>query len=369
MSFDYQGSKAVLQGITPQIQSCQEISSHELTMLEHQDQLWFYWHCNQLIPIRLCTLDHLKYNNLWINFKAFFNLPLGYHQREHTIPLIPRAYPFRLRPYGYNSAQKNEIESQVQQLLANGWIQESQSPFASLVLLVKKKTRDWRLCVDYRKLNALTVKNKFPLPVIDEMLDDLVGAKWFTTLDMSSGFHQILVVETDVAKTAFQTHNGQYEYKVMPYGFIGGSATFQYEMNTLLAPMLRKCGIVFIDDILIYSKTWAEHLQHIKEVFTLLLQHQFKVKLSKCSFAKKELAYLGHVISAKGVAIDPGKVDIIKHWPVPWNAKEVRSFLGMAGITESLCKVLGLSADHLLVFLRRGLYLSGHKNSNSLSRL
>jgi hypothetical protein len=213
------------------------------------------------------------------------------------------------------------------------------------------------------------VKNKFPLPVIDEMLDDLVGAKWFTTLDMSSGFHQILVVETDVAKTAFQTHNGQYEYKVMPYGFIGGSATFQYEMNTLLAPMLRKCGIVFIDDILIYSKTWAEHLQHIKEVFTLLLQHQFKVKLSKCSFAKKELAYLGHVISAKGVAIDPGKVDIIKHWPVPWNAKEVRSFLGMAGITESLCKVLGLSADHLLVFLRRGLYLSGHKNSNSLSRL
>ena len=136
-------------------------------------------------------------------------------------------------------------------------------PYASPVLLVKKKTGDWRLCVDYRKLNALTVKNKFPLPVIDELLDELVGAQWFTTLDMSSSFYQILVADEDIAKTAFQTHNGHYEYKVMPYGVTGGLATFQHEMNTVLASILRKFVLVFIDDILIYSKTWAEHLHHI----------------------------------------------------------------------------------------------------------
>jgi len=144
-----------------------------------------------------------------------------------------------MRPYRYNSSQKDEIEQQIQQLLANGWIQESQRPYASPILLVKKKTGDWRLCVDYRKLNALTVKNKFPLPVIDELLDELVGAQWFTTLDMPSGFHQILVAEEDIAKTVFQTHSGHYEYKVMPYGVTGGPSTFQHVMNTVLAPILR----------------------------------------------------------------------------------------------------------------------------------
>ena len=117
--------------------------------------------------------------------------------------------------------------------------------------------------MDYRKLNALTVKNKFPLPVIDELLDELVGAQWFTTLDMSSSFYQILVADEDIAKTAFQTHNGHYEYKVMPYGVTGGLATFQHEMNTVLASILRKFVLVFIDDILIYSKTWEEHLHHM----------------------------------------------------------------------------------------------------------
>lgn len=198
------------------------------------------------------------------------------------------------------------------------------------------------------------MKNKFPLPVIDEMLDDLVGAKWFTTLDMSSGFHQILVAEADIAKTTFQTHNGHYEYKVMPYGVIGGPTTFQYEMNTVLAPVLRKCVVVFIDDILIYSKSWVEHLQHIKEVFTLLLKHQFKVKLSKCSFAKKELAYLGHVISAKGIATDPRKVAIIKNWHVPSNAKEVRGFLGMASYDRKFVQGFGTLSRPLTNLLKKG---------------
>lgn len=140
-------------------------------------------------------------------------------------------------------------------------------------------------------------------------------------------FHQILLAKEDIPKTAFQTHNGHYEYSVMPYGVTGGPATFQHEMNTVLAPVLRKSTVVFIDDILIYSKTWDEHLIHIQQVFTLLQKHQFKLKLSKCSFAKQELSYLGHVISRQGVATDPSKVSIIQDWPTPTNVKEVRSFL------------------------------------------
>lgn len=143
---------------------------------------------------------------------------------EHTNPLLLGSHPFRLRPYRYNAAQKDEIESQVKKLLENGWIRESNSPYASPALLVKKKTGNWRLYVDYRRLNAMTIKNKYPLPVIDELLDELVGAQWFTTLDLSSGFHQILMAEQDIDKTAFQTHHGHYEYTAMHYGVTSGPA-------------------------------------------------------------------------------------------------------------------------------------------------
>lgn len=155
-------------------------------------------------------------------------------------------------------------------MLDKGWIQTSTSPYSSPVLLVRKKTGDWRLCVDFRRLNALTIKNKYPLPIIEELLEELQGATWFTTLDLCSGFHQIRMTEGDEYKTTFQRHSGHYEYRVMPYGVTGGPATFQGIMNVLLEPLLRKCAVVFIDDILIYSKSWEEHLQHITEVLTLL---------------------------------------------------------------------------------------------------
>lgn len=155
-------------------------------------------------------------------------------------------------------------------MLDKGWIQTSTSPYSSPVLLVRKKTGDWRLCVDFRRLNALTIKNKYPLSIIEELLEELQGATWFTTLDLCSGFHQIRMTEGDEYKTTFQRHSGHYEYRVMPYGVTGGPATFQGIMNVLLEPLLRKCAVVFIDDILIYSKSWEEHLQHITEVLTLL---------------------------------------------------------------------------------------------------
>jgi hypothetical protein len=152
-------------------------------------------------------------------------------------------------------------------------IRESTSPFASPVLLVKKKTGDWRMCVDYRKLNALIIQNKYPLPMIDEILDELTGAQWFTSLDMTAGYHQILMNEDDQFKTAFQTHNGHFEYTVMPYGVTGGPTTFQQTMNYILAPLLRKGVVVFIDDILIYNNTWSDHLAILQQVFDLFTEH------------------------------------------------------------------------------------------------
>jgi len=212
----------------------------------------------------------------------------------------------------------------------------------------------------------MTVKNKYPLPIIDELLDELVGAQWFTTLDLSSGFHQILMAAQDIDKTAFQTHNGHYEYKVMPYGVTGGPATFQHVMNSVLASVLRKFVVVFIDDVLIYSKTWQDHLNHIKQVFQLLQHHQFKVKLSKCSFAKTELAYLGHIISAKGVATDPSKIATVRDWPTPSSVKEVRSFLGLAGYYRKYVQGFGAICKPLTNLLKKGeifLWTSEHQSS------
>lgn len=203
-------------------------------------------------------------------------------------------------------------------------------------------------------MNAHTVKNKFPLPIIEELFEELLGAKWFTTLDLRSSFHQILVQLEDQYKTSFQTHFGHFEYRVMPYGLTGAPATFQAITNHILAPLLRKCVVVFIDDILIYNKTYEEHLQHVKRVFELLEEHQFKVRLSRCSFAKQQLNYLGHVLSAEGIATDPSKIAIVQKWPTPSSVKELRSFLGMAGYYKRFVKDFGLLAKPLTTLLKKG---------------
>jgi hypothetical protein len=233
----------------------------EVIKLQQTDQLWGIFEVFQLEPHHISSSCPEDISKLIEQYHQLFEKPSGLpppRHIKHSIPLIVGAQPFRLRPYRYNPAQKDEIEKQVQELLDNGLIRESTSPFASPVLLVKKKTGDWRMCVDYRKLNALTIQNKYPLPVIDEILDELTGAQWFTSLDMTAGYHQILMNEDDQFKIAFQTHNRHFEYTIMTYGVTGGPATFQQPMNYILAPLLRKGVVVFIDDILIYSNTWSD---------------------------------------------------------------------------------------------------------------
>jgi hypothetical protein len=206
---------------------------------------------------------------------------------DHSIPLIEGAAPFSSRPYRFAPALKDEIEKQISDMLKNGIIQPSSSPFSSSVLLVKKKDNSWRFCVDYRQLNAITVKGKYPVPVIDEFLNELSHASWFTSLDLRAGFHQIRLKPGEEYKTAFQTHCGQFEFRVMAFGLTGALGTFQFAMNSTLAPFLRKFVLVFFDDILIYSSSFVEHVSHIRMVLTLLQRDQWKIKLSKCSFAQR----------------------------------------------------------------------------------
>lgn len=357
LAFQQDQQRVILQGQLSDNYSIEPVSASQLHHLDTLDELWCTLTLRQSTEPTQADPLPKKIEQLITRFASLFDPPNGLppnRSHYHTIPLVQGATPFRIRPYRYNPAQKDEIERQVADLLSKGMIQPSCSPYASPIILARKKTGDWRLCIDYRHLNSLTIKNKYPLPVMDELLDELQGAVWFTSLDLSSGYHQIPMDPKDIPKTAFQTHNGHFEYKVMPYGVTGGPTTFQLTMNSVLAPLLSKCVVVFIDDILIFSKNWDDHLLHIRTVFSILDQNQFKVNLSKCSFAQQKLHYLGHVISHEGVATDPTKVIAIKSWPTPRNAKDIRSFLGLAGYYRKFIKNFGIISRPLTNLLKKG---------------
>lgn len=203
-------------------------------------------------------------------------------------------------------------------------------------------------------LNALTIKSKFPIPVIDELLDALSNASWFSVLDLQVGFNQTRLAPGEEHKTAFQTHWGHFEFSVMSFWLTGALDTFQGAMNTTLYPLLGKCVIVFFDDILVFSSSFDEHLSHLRQVLELLARVQWQVKLSKCRFAQQSIAYLGHVISAAGVAIDPEKVQSIRDWLVPQDVKQLRSFLGLVGYYRKFVRHFTFLARRMTDVLKKG---------------
>jgi hypothetical protein len=250
-------------------------------------------------------------------------------------------------PYRYSPEQKDEIERQVTKMLEARIVVPSLSPFASSVLLVKKKDNSWRFCVNYRKLNSLSIKNKFPLPVIDEFLDEIAGAKFFSTIDLASGFHQIRMVPEDEAKTAFKTHHGHFQFRVMSFSLTNAPATFQYLMNAIFGKYMRRFVLVFMDDILVFSKPLEEHIGHLQIVFQTLLEHKLYIKFSKCTFAQQQMSYLGHIISQHGVSTDPNKTVPMVNWPTPLNFTELRGFHGLTGYYRKFVRNYGSMARPL----------------------
>jgi len=219
----------------------------------------------------------------------------------------------------------------LEELLEKHFIRPSVSPWGALVLLVKKKDGSMRLCVDYRQLNKVTIKSRYPLPRIGDLMDQLVGAEVFSKIDLRSGYHQLRVKAEDISKTAFRTRYGHYEYFVMPFGVTNVLGVFMEYMNRILHPFLDRFVVVFIDDILVYSKSQEEYVEHLGIVLRLLKENKLFAKLSKCEFWLREVSFLGQVILKGDIEVDPSKVDAVLQWESPKSVFEIRSFLGLAG--------------------------------------
>jgi transposase InsO family protein len=246
--------------------------------------------------------------------------------RLRTTDDKPVAQPYRRIP----PHQLQEVQDHIKGLLAKKIIVESQSPYAAPVVIVRKKSGEIRLVVDYRRLNSKTIGDAYPLPRIQESFDALVGAQYFSTLDLTSGYHQIAMNPADQHKTAFVTPFGQYEYTRMPMGLSGAPATFQRLMNATMSDFLFEFLLVYLDDLLVYSKTFEEHLEHLEKLLQRITDTGLKLKLKKCQFLRKEVTYLGHTISAEGIRCESSKMDVIQEWPTPTTTTALRSFLGLA---------------------------------------
>jgi hypothetical protein len=277
-------------------------------------------------------------------YEDIFTSPAGvplHCQVKHPIDLTPGA-PLPNGPiYRCFVLENDEIKRHIQELLQKGHIRPSSSPCGSLIILGQKKDGTWRLCIDYRALNKITVRNRYPIPRIDDLLDQLKGEKYFSKIDLKSGYHQVPIEPSDVWKIAFKSKEGLFEWLVMPLGLTNAHATFMRLMENILRPFKKSFVVVYLDEILIFSQTWEEHLHHIRQVLQTLWHHKLCANLEKCTFGITEVHYLGYTIDKWGVHVDPTKIQVIRDFPAPTTLTKLHSFLGLANFYHKF--VLGFS--------------------------
>jgi hypothetical protein len=273
---------------------------------------------------------------------------------EFVIELQPGTAPISKRAYRMPPKELAELNTQLQELLDKGFICPNSSPWGCPALFVKKKDGSLKLCVDYRPLNAVTIKNKYPLPRIDVLFDQLAGAKVFSKIDLRSGYHQIKIRPCDIPKTAFSTRYGLYEYLVMSFGLTNAPGYFMYLMNLVFMTELDKFVVVFIDDILVYSKDEEEHAEHLRIVLQHLRDHKLYAKFSKCKFWLDSVKFLGNTISNEGISVDPSKVQEVMDWKPPKSVHQIRSFLGLAGYYHRFVPDFSRIAKPMTELLKKG---------------
>ena len=261
--------------------------------------------------------------------------------------------PIKLRPYRVSPHRQQLISQQITQMLADDIIEHASGPYAAPVTLQPKKDGSLRFCVDFRQLNAVTIRDVYPLPRVDDTLDQLRDARYFTSLDLRSGFWQIELDHESRSKTAFVTHAGLFQFKVMPFGLTNAPATFQRLMDLVLGGLKWSCSLVYLDDIIVFSPSFDLHLQHLRSVLQRIADSDLTLQLSKCNFCKTKLKYLGHVVSKSGVEPDPDKISAVRDYPVPTRLKEVRMFLGLTGYYRRFIRNYSTIAEPLISLTRQ----------------
>ncbi|XP_074278615.1 uncharacterized protein LOC141602208 [Silene latifolia] len=273
---------------------------------------------------------------------------------EHHIDLVPGSVLPNKPAYRCDPNATKELQHQIEELMAKGFVRESLSPCAVPAFLVPKKDGTWRMCTDSRAINNITVKYRFPIPRLDDMLDELSGASIFSKIDLRQGYHQVRIREGDEWKTAFKTKHGLYEWLVMPFGLSNAPSTFMRLMTEVLRPCLGKFAVVYFDDILVYSKTKGEHYKHLEVVFKILREQKLYGKLEKCTFMVEEVAFLGYLISGRGISVDQEKIAAMQSWPTPTTVTEVRSFHGLASFYRRFIKNFSTVVAPITECMRKG---------------
>jgi hypothetical protein len=273
---------------------------------------------------------------------------------EFIIYLLPGTAPVSKRPYRMSMEELKELKKQLSELPETGYIRPSSSPWGASVLFLQKKDGSQRMCVDYRPLNDVTIKNKYLLPRIEDLFDQMRGARVFSKIDLRLGYHQMKIRPSDIPKTAFSTRYGLYEFTVMSFGLTNAPPYFMNLMNKVFMDYLNRFVVVFIDDILIYSQNDSDHDEHLRMVLQNLRDNQLYAKFTKCEFWLDDVPFLGHIISKGGISVDPAKVTTIVGWKIPSTVFEVRSFLGLTGYYRRFIEGFSKIAKPMTSLLEKG---------------